>query len=136
MNFESSPFIDKYKHVKKEFPFGNFYLCDNFYIAEINEGVHFSWENAHQLADLIEEFYGKGVKVGWISNRLHSYSIDPQSWIKFHEHYNFLKAGAIVSYNRINYINATIEKQFSKLKIKRCHSLSQALDWITNFKIR
>ena len=134
MRFESSPYKDQFSFVKKEFPFGVFYLCDSFYISEVHEGIHFDWDCAHQLADLLEEFYGKDAKVGWISNRLNSYSIDPQSCVKFHENYYFLYAGAIVSYNDVNYINATLEKRFSKIKIKRCHSLEQALDWITNFK--
>ena len=134
MNFESTPFAEKFAFTKKEFPFGNFYLCETFYISEIYEGVHFNWDCAHQLADLLEEYYGKDARIGWISNRLNSYSIEPQSWVKFHENYNFLFAGAIVTYDDVNYINATIEKKFSKLKIKRSISLEQAILWINDFK--
>ncbi len=134
MTFKNSSYFDPKTTKVVEFPFGTFYLCKNLYVAEINEGVHFDWNKAHQLADLVEEYYGKNAKIGWISNRIHSYSIDPHSWITFHENYDFLNAGAIITYNELNYMNATIEKQFSRIKIKRCHTLEQAYDWITNFK--
>ena len=134
MKFESSPFKDKYTFVKKEFPFGNFYLCDQFYVSEIFEEVHFDWEKVVQVADVLVEFYGEHSHIAFISNRFNSYSIEPQSWIKFHQEYDFLIAGAVVAYNKINYLNASIEKQFSKFSLKRCSSLSEAFQWIVNLR--
>jgi len=134
MNFEYSKFQHKYTYVKKEFHLRNFYLCDNFYISEIFEEVNYSWEEVELLNDLLLEYYDPNIKIGWVSNRINSHFIEPQSWIKFHEKYDFYVASAIVSYNDITYLNATIEKQFSNINIKRCSNSGRALDWITSLK--
>ncbi len=134
MTFEDSPFYSKYTHVKKEFDFGNFYLCDNFYISEIFEGVHFDWFKVEQLVDVLLEFYGIDCKIAWISNRINSYSIDPHTWIKFHKKYDFLVAGAIIVYNEVNYLSASVEKMFAQVSLKRCTSLGEGFEWIKQIK--
>jgi len=53
---------------------------------------------------------------------------------EFEKEYNFIIASAIVVYNDLNYINASIEKKFSSSSIKRCGSLEVALHWINNLK--
>ena len=51
MKFENSEYYKNLKHSKLEMSFGNYYLCDNFVIGELNEGVHFDWEKAKETVD-------------------------------------------------------------------------------------
>lgn len=82
----------------------------------------------------VVEFYGTNIKVGYISNRVNSYCMNPQTWDIVQKKYNLIFAGAIVSYNSITFMNASIEKQFSKISIKRCLSLEEAIQWIKSLK--
>lgn len=134
MNFENSKYFNLLKHSKIEFSFGTFFFLDKFVVSELNEGIHFDWSKIEEVISAIAEHYGDDFKIGYISNRIKSYSIVPQHWINFHKEYNFIVASAIVSYNDFNYMNATIEKHFSKNSIKRCNDLDEAINWIENLK--
>lgn len=134
MKFEASKFYKELKPFKLELPFGKYYFFDNFLISEIAEGIHFDWNKAEKLIAEIIKFYGKNVQVGFISNRINHYSVDPQNWVKLEKKYTFLTASAIVIYNNSNFMNASIEKQFAKKSIKRCRSLAEAIDWMINLK--
>ncbi|MEW4925378.1 hypothetical protein [Algibacter sp. 2305UL17-15] len=134
MKFEKSPYFEKLKPYKLELPFGNYYLCPNFFIGELFEGVHFDWEKTEILVKEIIKFYGEFKPIAFISNRINSYSVDPQNWIKIVQKYNILVASAIVAYNNSNYINASLEKHFAKKSIKRCLSLSEAIGWVESLE--
>ncbi len=134
MKFENSSFFEL-KHFKLEMPFGNFYLLETFFIAEINEGVHFDWDMIKKVMEHVVDFYGKDAKVGYISNRVHSYSMNPQTWNKVQKKYDMISVGAIVSYNSFNFMNASLEKKFSKvIHINPCHNLKEAIEvvWQTS----
>ena len=134
MKFENSSFFKKIKHHKLEMPYGNYYLYDNFFVGELNEGVHFDWNKAKEVVEKVIDFYGKDAKIGFISNRINSYSIDPHNWKKIEEEYDLIAGSAIVMYSSSTYMNASIEKQFAKKTIKRCMSLNEAIDWMINLK--
>jgi len=134
MTFENSKYFNLLKHSKVEFSFGNFYLFDKFIISEINEGVHFDWDKIQQVIAALIDYYGSNLKIGYISNRVNPYSIEPQLWIRFQRDYGFIVASAMVSYTELNYINTSIEKRFSEMSIKRCGSLDEAINWIKNLK--
>jgi hypothetical protein len=133
MKFEVSEF-SKLKHFKIEMPFGDFYLLETFFISEINEGIHFDWEMIKSIMIEVVQFYGENSKIGYISNRVNSYSMSPQTWDKVQKRYNMFIAGAIVSYNKMTFMNASLEKQISKTTIKRCLSLEEAIEWTLNLK--
>ena len=86
MLFEESE-LSKLTHYKVEMPFGNFYLFEKFFISEIHEGVHFDWEMIQTAMVEVVEFYGKNARVGYISNRVYSYSMITHSWMKVHKNY-------------------------------------------------
>ncbi|GAA0744296.1 hypothetical protein [Gaetbulibacter jejuensis] len=134
MTFENSKYFNLLKHSKVEFSFGNFYLFDKFIISEINEGIHFDWDKIQQVIAALIDYYGSNLKIGYISNRVNPYSIEPQLWIRFQRDYGFIVASAMISYTELNYINASIEKRFSEMSIKRCGSLDEAINWIKNLK--
>ncbi|AXP82617.1 hypothetical protein CJ739_3555 [Mariniflexile rhizosphaerae] len=133
MKFKDSKYY-KLKHYQIERPFGDFYLLENFFVSELNEGVHFDWEMIKSVMDEVIIFYGLDSQIGYISNRTNSYSIDPQTWNKVDKEYGVIVAGAIVTYNTMTFMNATLEKQFYKKSIKRCLSLDEAIEWISNLK--
>ncbi|MBC3758605.1 hypothetical protein H7U19_09335 [Hyunsoonleella sp. SJ7] len=134
MTFEKSPFFEKLKPYKLSLSFGNYYLCEHFVVAEPHEGVHFDWSKAQVLIKELNKFYGENAQVAYVANRINSYSIDPQNWLRIEKHYNILVASAIVAYNNASYINASLEKHFSNKSIKRCLSLSEAIRWVENLK--
>ena len=134
MNFENSKYPNLLQYSKVEFSFGTYFFFDNFVISELNEGIHFDWLKIQEVISAISEYYGDNFKIGYISNRINSYSLVPQLWIDFYKEYNFIVAGAIVAYNDFNYMNATLEKHFSKNSIKRCNSLEEAIKWMSKLK--
>ena len=134
MRFEDSKYFSDLKPHKIEMPYGNFYLCDTFFVSELNEGVHFDWDKVDDMMSKIIGFYGPDRKLGYISNRIHSYSSDPYSWIKVDKKYRVIIASAIVFYNAFTYKSASLEKMFSKKSIKRCFNLDEAVLWMTTLK--
>jgi len=125
--------ISKYinlKHTKVSLSFGNFYFFDKFIISEVNEGVHFSWNEGQQLFEIAKKHYGKEGRVTYISNRIYSYSQHAQDWLKFFNRYNNIDALAIVTYSKIGLMNIVLEKIFSKVPIKTFQSLDGAIEWV------
>ncbi|GAA4808918.1 hypothetical protein [Litoribaculum gwangyangense] len=134
MKFEDSIYYKSLNPPKLEFPFGNYYLLEKFVVAELFEGVHFDWEKTKLLIGRIVDFYGENPKIGFISNRINHYSIDPQNWLKWEKEYGFVVASAIVIYNSSNLMNASIEKKFANRRIKSCQSITEAIDWMLNLE--
>jgi len=134
MEFKKSIYSNTIKYSKIEMPFGDFYFCEKFIISEINEGIHFDWEMIKSVITKLYEFYGKDVKLGYISNRINSYSSDPQSWDKLNKELDAIVASAIVTYSNITFMNASLEKKFYKKSIKRCLSLPEAVEWVYKLK--
>lgn len=134
MNFENTDYYHKLKSKKITLPFGNFYLTDKFIVAEINEGEHFEWEHVESLIPPFVDYYGENFKLAYISNRVNSYSYDPQSWMRFEKEYDFIVASAIVSYHELNKMNASLDKLMSQKSIKRCDTIKEAIKWVLNLE--
>ncbi|MEP5340252.1 MAG: hypothetical protein ABJL44_14865 [Algibacter sp.] len=134
MKFEDSKYFKELKHFKLEMPFGNYYLFEHFFVSELNEGVHFDWEKVKLVAKELIAFYGENPRLVFIANRVNGYSVEPQNWIRVEKEYNIMFASAIVVYNTPSYLNASLEKHFSKNSIKRCRSIKEAIDWSNNLK--
>ena len=82
MRFEESEYFNSLKPHKLEMPFGNVYFCKKFFISEFNDGIHLDWNKVEQVITELFKFYDKNVKLGYISNRINSYSVDPHYWDK------------------------------------------------------
>ncbi|MDN3665408.1 hypothetical protein ACFFU1_15650 [Algibacter miyuki] len=132
MRFQDSDYykILTYKRIEK--PFDTYYLCDKFYISDINRGINFSWIHAQTMIDIILNFYGEQAKLGFITNRVNNYSVDPQNWVKAQKEHNFMTINAIVTYSEPSYKVSTLEKHFIKNTLKRCFSLEEAIKWVQN----
>jgi len=134
MKFENLFYSKTINFEKLEMPFGIYYLCENFFIGELQEGIHFDWIKAEMLFKKLIHFYSNCSNVGFISNRINDYSVDPTNWTKVEKKYDFITAGAIVIYNSSTLMNASIEKKFTKKSIKRCTSLKEAINWMKDLK--
>lgn len=134
MRFEESKYFTLIPHAKIEFSFGNFFLCKNFIISEINEGIHFDWDKIIEVIGAVQDYYSSDLEIAYISNRVDAYSFEPQLWRKFHKEFDFIIAIAAVAYSDFGYINASIEKQFTTMSLKRCDNLDEAISWVNNLK--
>ncbi len=132
MHFENSPFSESLNYDKIVLDFGSYYLCDDFFIMEVNEGEHFNWDKLKILLTSLRSHYGNHKTLAYISNRVNAYSIDPVLWSYFDKDDSILIAASIVSYRDSTFINANIEKQMAAIPIKRAHSLGEAIDWVKN----
>ena len=130
MTFESSKYSSLLDYKKINLEFGTFYITDNFIVSELNEGIHVDHALVSDILSTFSSAITNGLRFGYIANRIHSYSFDPKLWLDFNNDHDYLVATAIVSYNSINYMNATIEKQFFKKSLKRCNSLDEAIEWM------
>ena len=70
MKFIESKYFGELDHSKLDFEYGDVYLFDNFVIAEIYEGIHLDWDKKKAFAEKLIEYYGSGIKLGYISNRV------------------------------------------------------------------
>ena len=134
MKFINSEFSTTLNHSKLSLSFGDFYLFDRFFISEMHEGIHFDPEKLEDLIIHLVEFYGEDIKLGYISNRVNSFSVDPKIWTEIKNNYDFIVASAIVSYSNASLIHANLEKRLSIKSLKRCTSLEEAIKWIKNLK--
>ena len=132
MRFEESKYFNSLNPKILKMPFGTFYLCEKFIISELNEGIHFDWDKIEAIMVELISFYGKDAKLGYIPNRINSYSINPHYWNKVDKKYNMIVASAIVVYSTMTMMNATLEKRFFNKSMKRCNSLGEAIEWMSN----
>ncbi len=124
------PFFHEAIH-EINYPFGDFYLFDGFVVAEINEGVHFTWEDhAQQLVkELVYLYDSNSPNLVLIANRVNSYSVKPTNWAKFYKNGYALHGYAVVNYSKMGRSIALIEKLFVRTKSKSFNSLSRAINW-------
>ncbi len=134
MKFEESAYYNTLKTHKLTMSFGEFYFCEKFYLAEIYEGMHLDYYILSSLMIELVSYYGKNRKIGFISNRINAYSLDPHLYNRIDKEFDMIVASAFVVYSDISFMNASIEKRFSKNSIKRCLSLDEAVEWILNIK--
>ncbi|WP_179335138.1 hypothetical protein [Winogradskyella costae] len=134
MKFEDSKYSNQIAYKKEVFSFGSIYVTKHFLLSEFNEGIHVDYDIAIELISRFSPLLSKGVKIGYIANRYNSYSFDPQIWVDFNKDYDAFVASAIVTYSNFSYLNASLEKQFFNKSLKRCKSLEEAVEWITNLK--
>lgn len=115
---------------------GIFYFFDNFIISEIKEGLLFDWEMAQEIIFLADTHYGVDHKIAYISNRIHSYSLVPQDWLKFFKVRNSISAFAVVSYSKQERSNILIERIFFKSKIRKFFDLKEAVKWAVEEQLK
>jgi len=132
LKLEDSNFL-KLEHEEVILPFCKFYFFEKFIVSEIHEGVHFDWKRVKIISDLMLTHYSKQKKIIYLSNRVNSYSIEPQSWLKFDKKYSLVSATGIITYDKKGSISIVLERLFSKEKIKTFRGLKDAIAWALNY---
>jgi hypothetical protein len=120
----------KTKHLKTlDLDFGRFELYPDVIIGRINEGIHFNIELNNMLADAVISHYGENYKLGYISIRENSYSIDPMVHLHNTKHKK-LCCISIVETKMLGMSSDTLESKFFKPgKLKSFTNKKEALDW-------
>ncbi|MGB3605883.1 MAG: hypothetical protein WA775_12255 [Psychroserpens sp.] len=134
MTFENSKYSKLLNYKKIQLNFGNLFITKHFVISELNEGVHIDYKLVNELIAKFSEEIGNNTKIGYIANRINAYSFEPQLWIDFNNDYDFLIASAIVTYSDFGYLNSSLEKHFFKKSLKRCRSLDEAIEWMSQLE--
>lgn len=130
MKVEESKYKDRYQK-KISLHCGNFYIFDTYVISEISEGVHFNWELAEEVIELVYDHFGsRNIKVAYISNRVNNYSVHAQDWLNFYKERHHLEAFAVVAYSKLGLMNVILEKVFSQIRLKKFSSLDEAVQWV------
>lgn len=130
MTFENSKYSKLLEYKKLEFSFGDVFITKQFLVSELNEGIHVDFDMVSKLITQFSEEISNDIKIGYIANRMNSYSFEPQLWIDFNNDYDFLVASAVVTYSDFGYLNSSLEKHFFKKSLKRCHNLDEAIEWM------
>ncbi|WP_323789747.1 hypothetical protein [Psychroserpens sp.] len=130
MTFETSKYSKLLEFRKIEFPFGKIYITKQFIVSELNEGIHVDFNMVSRVIGKFSEDISNDIRIGYIANRINSYSFEPQLWLDFNNDYDFLVASAVVTYSDFGYLNSSLEKHFFKKSLKRCHSLDEAIEWM------
>ena len=135
MKVENSNIKDKIEdiHVSEN---GIYYFFKDFIIAEIHQGVIYTWDSAQDIIQAAHEHYGDNPSICYITNRINKYSINPTDWIKFFNTNNNLNGYAIVSYTKNGWVNALIELMFLKTKVERFSNLADAIDWAKDVNLK
>lgn len=115
---------------------GIYYFFKDFIIAEIHQGVIYTWDSAQDIIQAAHEHYGENPSICYITNRVNKYSINPTDWLKFFNTKNSLNGYAIVSYSKNGWINALIEKMFLKTNVERFSTLSDAIEWVKDVNLK
>ncbi|NND62435.1 MAG: hypothetical protein HKN48_04510 [Flavobacteriaceae bacterium] len=131
---EQSKYANSYRE-KIDFSFGNFYIFDDYVVGEVAEGIHFNWDKAKLIIEAVYNYFNdREIKVSYVSNRIHSYSVQPNDWIQFFKERHNIKAVAVVSHNEKGLMSVVLEKIFSKAPIRKFRELDKAVDWILTNK--
>ncbi|TCK68855.1 hypothetical protein DFQ05_0365 [Winogradskyella wandonensis] len=113
------------------YDFGDVYIFDGFVVSEINSGVTITWDDhAKQIVDDVTSFLNTdGSDLVYISNRINSYAVKPNDWLKFFTNSYSLKGYGVVANTKGSIMNTVIENLFFNKKIQRFNSLEAAVQW-------
>lgn len=134
MKFSETTFFNTLKFKTFDFHFGTIYMFDTFFISEIKSDTHIDKSKVEIIMKALFEVYGRDAEVCFISNRVNSYSSDPQLWVKALENFDIFYAGAIVFYNLTNLMNFEIESRLCPKPVRGFSTLEEAITWITAIK--
>ena len=102
-------------------------VFDNYIIVVMFEGIILTPDKNDVLLSIATKYY-KDSYFGYITNRIHSYSVDPSIYLETSKIENLISF-AIVSSKQINISNSQIEKLFFKKPFKHFKELKEAIDW-------
>lgn len=117
--------------IEEQYDFGTLKIGECFIIGEINEGVDVGLSTVFRIIEIANKKF-KGKPWGYISNRIHSYSLSPMVYIKALEIEKGIKAFAIVANTRVQEYSAKLEKQIAEpgMNVQIFSDLDMAVSWV------
>ncbi|PHS63946.1 MAG: hypothetical protein COB12_08790 [Flavobacterium sp.] len=106
-------------------------IYNDFIITVMNEGILLTPDKNEVLLEIAVDYF-KNKKFGYITNRIHSYSVDPRIYTETSKIKN-LVSFAVVSDNKIALSNTQIEKLFYKKPFKQFIDLQDAIIWVKKY---
>ncbi len=103
-------------------------VYSDYIIATMFEGIILTAEKNDLLLGIATKYF-KNSNFGYITNRIHSYSVDPSIYYETSKIEN-LVAFAVVSSKQINISNTRLEKIFYKNPFRHFIELEDAISWV------
>lgn len=103
-------------------------IHENYLLVVMNEGITVKPEHNNVLVHLAQKYYTNR-NFGYITHRLHSYSVDPRVYFETSKIEN-LSALAVVSNQEISLMNVELEKKFLKKPFHQFNKLEEAINWV------
>lgn len=110
---------------------GTFLIYEDYMVGTIFEGADFNEECKYKLWDICKTNF-ENRSFGYISNRIHSYSVDPTIYLDTSKKFEKLKAIAVVSKRKMHRSNFQLEKQFFKSPLMLFEELNEAKTWMAD----
>ncbi len=110
-----------------KYDFCEFSIFNNFIIAVINEGITVKPKHNEVLLNLAKKYF-KNRPFAYITNRVHSYAVDPKVYFETSKIEN-LVAFAVVSQQELRTSNTQVEKMFLNKPYKNFEYLLEAIHW-------
>lgn len=99
-------------------------------IVEIEEGIAVSFQDGHEIFTRLLSILGNKPWV-YISNRVNSYSLDPNDY-RYLNQIATLKAIGVIQYKKSIQTALELEKMFIKKPFKTFDNLDAAIEWGLN----
>ncbi len=113
---------------KIEFDFGYIEIDGSIVTGVMNEGSHIDIESNNQLLGFCDDYFNDQA-FGYISHRIHSYSVDPTVYLDSESRKNLI-AIAVVMGSELSNSNFIIEKQFFKQPFELFETFDEAKEWL------
>ena len=120
--------MSKESAIHVDFEFGSAQIFKNAVVMKMDEGVTVSVEHNKYLVDIKKKYF-KNRPFGYISHRVHSYSVNPQVY-KESSKIATLIGFAMVSRKKIHITNSEVEQLFLNKPLKVFDNLDDAIKWI------
>ncbi len=104
------------------------FIFDEFLVNQIDEGATITPSDNDILREILDRHF-ENKPVVYISNRHHSYSVDPLTYLTTSKIHNLL-AIAIVTADPNKRKNAFFEKNFYKKPYEVFETLSLSMEWV------
>lgn len=109
-------------------PHAEVFIFDDFLIKQVKEGELVSYKETETFKELLDIHF-KNKKVAYISNRVHSFSINPMVYKEAEKIPNLI-AVAIIPGSESMRSNAEFEKQFYHKPYGIFDNLTDAIAWV------
>lgn len=124
----STKFLEKTYLTTHELAIGTFHFYQHVIVGEVKKGMQISLDNVLPLLALSWEAY-RNTSVIYISDRKHSYSLDPTMYYEVKKLVPHMTGYAWVVYNDFNRQIAEIESRFLNCPNSIHTTMSDALKW-------